>query len=527
MFLTRYATLTLLVIFLLGAVPTQAQARPLSMKPQVSSRVPNRGGKISRAFRKLVPLKIRRLKLVASLHNKIKGQKPDLLVLSDLHIGEGKVGPKREYSALEDFRVDKHFEKFTGYILKRQQRTGRKLELVLAGDTMDFLKIQTPPQGKQWPSDRKDRDTAPNEKIAVLKAQRIVQEHPRFFASLGKMLQAGHKVVLLPGNHDQELNFQGVQRVFRKAMQEHAPRAKSSQVKFNSWVHVLGKAMVEHGQRYDSINNLSNQLHPFISVDGDTRLRSAAGNYMVAHVVNPMKESIQGFDHMKPSLMSTLKVGWHLPKALSRMGHLAGQMADHGGPPTAADATVQKAGHNKALDQTFTREMARTMGKNLRVLGKGKVSRTELQARVREFDHLAAEPYMEQLDFKGGKLRRRLSLLKPSQLKRWTRYLTLNNTLEQGQDFAIKELGFDVHLSGHTHHGSVNRQDQGARSTYRVDTGTWTPHGAGKRVERGAVLTFAEVRQDKHNTGVRLRRWAPEKGYPVAFPGRPAAVEAK
>ena len=496
-------------------------------QPKVPAKVVRGPGKISRALTRLVPLRIRRSRLVSKIRAKIRGQKPDLLVVSDLHLGEGKVGPKREYSALEDFRVDRHFEKFTGYILKRQQRTGRKLELVLAGDTMDFLKVATPPAGKQWPTERQDRDTAPNEKIAVLKAQRIVQEHPRFFASLGKLLKEGHKVVILPGNHDQELNFQGVQRVIRKAMLENAPGARASQVKFNSWTHVQGRAMVEHGQRYDSINNMSNQLHPFKTVNGDKRLRSPAGSYMVSHVVNPMKESIQGFDHMKPSFMSALKVGWHLPKALKRVSHLAGQMADHGGPPEGADARVQSAEHTRALNKTLTRDMSNTLAKNLKALGKGSVGKSELRARIKEFDGLSPQPYMEQLDFKGGKLRRRLSLLKPSQLKRWTSYLTLNNTLKDGQEFAFKEFGVDVHLSGHTHHPSVKSEDQGSRRTYRVDTGTWTPHGSSKKVQRGAELTFAEVRQDKHQTTVRLRRWAPEKHYPVAYPGRPTTDEAK
>ena len=516
---SRYLAPVLLAAFLLGVAPGLAQARPrpLTQKPLANSYRPD--GKIMKVIKKLVPLRIRRTSLARKLQNRIKGIKPDLVVVSDLHIGEGKVGPDRKYSALEDFRVGKHFDKFASYLVSRQQRTGRKMEFVLAGDTMDFLKVRNPPEGKSWPTDRKDRDTAPNETVAVLKAERIVQAHPGFFASLGKLLQAGHKVVLLPGNHDQELHFKGVQQVLRRAMLDQAPGARSSQVKFNGWLHVVGKAMVEHGHRFDSINNMSSQLHPFTKVDGEIRLRSAAGSYMVSQVVNPMKESIQGFDHMKPGLRSAWEVGRHLPKALKRVGNLMGQMADHGGPPTSADSVDQQAGHHKALEQAFTRQMAREVGKNLKAQGKGSVGRAELMRRVREFDGLSAEPYMEQLDFKGGKIRRRLMLLKPSQLKRWTRYLTLNNTTDLGKEYAITKLGFDVHMSGHTHNPGVAQEVRGRRGTYQVDTGTWMPRKSGGTESQDGSLTYAEVRQDRRYTGVRLRRWAPDRGYPVAFPG--------
>ena len=210
------------------------------------------------------------------------------------------------------------------------------------------------------------------------------------------------------------------------------------------------------------------------------------------------------------------------------MGDLMGQMADHGGPPTRADARVQTAGHLKAMDQAFTREMARQVRKNLKSQGKGAPGRSALMRLVRKFDGLAAEPYMEQLDFKGGKIRRRLSLLKPSQLQRWTRYLTLNNTTDQGKEFAITKLGMDVHVSGHTHLAAQKGEARNRRGTYQVDTGTWMPIKKGGKVDSEGSLTYAEVRQDKQYTGVRLRRWAPEKGYPVAYQeGRQSTVDSR
>ncbi len=91
-----------MVMALLGAAPIQVEARPRTVKPRIAAKQLQRS-KISRVLMKLIPRGIRHSKLVRGLQAKIRGLKPDLLVVSDFHLGEGKVGAKRDYSALEDF----------------------------------------------------------------------------------------------------------------------------------------------------------------------------------------------------------------------------------------------------------------------------------------------------------------------------------------------------------------------------------------------------------------------------------------
>src|SRR5262245_35090493 len=85
---------------------------------------------------------------------------PNGWVVSDLHLGEGVS------SALEDFHGDEWFSDFVDYVVERDLVRGREpAPLILLGDTFDFLKVVTPPEGEEFPKEgpmsTNERDISP------------------------------------------------------------------------------------------------------------------------------------------------------------------------------------------------------------------------------------------------------------------------------------------------------------------------------------------------------------------------------
>jgi hypothetical protein len=109
-----------------------------------------------------------------------------MVILSDLHLGEGKVDGA--WSKREQFRAQQHFDDMVSYLLRRQARAGgRRLKLVLAGDTIDFLVVTHPPRGEQWADRTPKRDYSPTAATALRKLRRVAQEHGPFFRSVSRV----------------------------------------------------------------------------------------------------------------------------------------------------------------------------------------------------------------------------------------------------------------------------------------------------------------------------------------------------
>jgi len=116
-----------------------------------------------------------------------------------------------------------------------------KLELIIAGDFIDFLAI---PPNKAWTGDAVE---------AVQKLRNTIND-PRFtkvFSSLARLVSCGVYLTILLGNHDTELVLPPVQDEFLRDI-----NAMSHQVSFidDGRAYRVGRALIEHGNRYDGAN---------------------------------------------------------------------------------------------------------------------------------------------------------------------------------------------------------------------------------------------------------------------------------
>lgn len=180
----------------------------------------------------------------------------DLYVISDLHMGRGKNPATGRFYSLETFFYDDDFFRFCDHICTESEGRGRRLKLVLNGDVFDFLRVEADPSAQAWP--QHGPATTPN--VVSKLAAEILAGHPRFADGLALVLARGHEVVMLPGNHDQAVQWTGVQQATRSAVAGWLARREQTEaierLQFKQWFYYEpGRIWLEHGCQYDPENS--------------------------------------------------------------------------------------------------------------------------------------------------------------------------------------------------------------------------------------------------------------------------------
>jgi len=182
----------------------------------------------------------------------------DLVVVSDLHLGRGRNPETGRYHGLEAFFYDEDFHRFCAWLCRDAEQNGREFKLILNGDTFDFLRIE--PEESEWehPGERHRAAFSPAVAAAVL--ERILEGHPTFVDALALVLQAGREVIVLPGNHDAELQWEPVREELREVLLRRlrartdgaAAQQAAARLVFRPWFHhEPGRVWIEHGGQYD------------------------------------------------------------------------------------------------------------------------------------------------------------------------------------------------------------------------------------------------------------------------------------
>jgi UDP-2,3-diacylglucosamine pyrophosphatase LpxH len=410
-------------------------------------------------------------------------QHPDLVVLADLHMGEGQV--RGRISDREHFTFDREFADLVQHLVRRQKRAGgRKLQLVLAGDTFDFWFVSRPPSGERWLDKGVRRDYRPTERDAQQKLRRIWQEHLSFFGALRELLAAGHDVVFLAGNHDQEINFPGV----RQALQEMlATRGLRGRLRFERWIELEGGALVEHGQRYDPLNSLEYVLAPFRQGRRNLRLRPSAGTFFVTDLLS---RRLKG----KRPTGEGMGLVWDLAKSMRpHVRSFLAQMLDRAGP---LDPEVKKeiAEEHQHRLRRLARELHPTINKTRSRWGKGPLDSDSVLARLSTFDEKQATPILRRSKrTRASRFWRAMALSRPI----FSSLVRPPQTVASGQAFALENLA-DVMVVGHTHNAYHYQVEIDGRTKQLANPGTWA---------KPESLTYVEVRQTRKRPRVRLKRW--------------------
>ncbi len=198
-------------------------------------------------------------------------QECNLLVVSDLHLSEGRHGDTKKFSRHEDFFFDEEFARFLAHYQDRTRWNGAPWHLVVNGDFLDFLQVVTiDGANPELRSDPK-YGLACGEAETVFKIGRIASGHRRVFEALARFVSAGNLLTIVKGNHDVEFHYAGVQRALLGELQKAAERAQRGatlppqSVLFAEWFHYeKGLVWIEHGNRYEGVNSFRCWLAPLL-----------------------------------------------------------------------------------------------------------------------------------------------------------------------------------------------------------------------------------------------------------------------
>jgi UDP-2,3-diacylglucosamine pyrophosphatase LpxH len=206
----------------------------------------------------------------------------NILILSDLHLGEDLAPTASEATRLHVDMVERQLVQFLRHYTRRRE-DGRPWRLIFNGDLIDFLAITIGPEHPDFaflsarpsPEEHKYglRRTA---RSAVAVVEAVTRRHAEVFRALARFLARGNRLDIVSGNHDAELGWPAVQAAFRTGVarawssspEAQRPDAVSGddlarEVEFHPWFfYQPGAIWIEHGHQYDECCSFEHLLDP-------------------------------------------------------------------------------------------------------------------------------------------------------------------------------------------------------------------------------------------------------------------------
>lgn len=209
------------------------------------------------------------------------------VVISDIHLANGQPDMISNPAILTQFiaQLPQIFPVDTG--------TREQLELIIAGDFIDYLNIQ---EYAAWTA---DPDVAVRKLLDVTDRSQFAP----VFDALAQHVGRGHRLTILLGNHDVELALPQVQAALLGRL-----GASPHDVHYvmDGRAYRLGRALIEHGNRYDDANaNDWTGLRAIVSAlsrgePAPVELEVSAGSKLVIKVVNPLKDTYPFVNLLQP-----------------------------------------------------------------------------------------------------------------------------------------------------------------------------------------------------------------------------------
>jgi len=209
------------------------------------------------------------------------------LVVSDLHLADVEDhldGWKRHKSSawVYDAELDDMVRSFEARL-----SPGDTFTLVMNGDVFDFDLVTAIPDAPTFPVRPIEHEYGLDATAAksAWKLGRILDDHPRFVALLARTIAAGHRLVVVIGNHDRELWFEEVAAVLRTRVHEAiaaidpAPATPRGELLVEPWFYyVPGEVFIEHGHQYDYYTSFRYNLEPVVERHGEVHIALSSGN---------------------------------------------------------------------------------------------------------------------------------------------------------------------------------------------------------------------------------------------------------
>lgn len=225
------------------------------------------------------------------------------LVVSDLHLGAGRVLEDGRLNLLEEFYFDEKFSEFLHYYTTGQWAEYH-VELVLNGDIFNFL--QTDYKGFFL--------TVITEGVTLDQIKRIVKGHPIFFQALREFVAKGNDVTFVVGNHDQGMLWPAVRNYLNEVI-------NGTQIKYKNIVYYFDGVHIEHGNMHEASNRVDPRKF-FLKKDlPEPILNLPFGSYFFIECVMKLKQYVPHVDKVRP-FQSMIKWGFVFQTWFTLMGCL-------------------------------------------------------------------------------------------------------------------------------------------------------------------------------------------------------------
>ena len=204
------------------------------------------------------------------------------LVVSDLHLGVGRVLESGQLNSLEEFYFDERFAEFL-HFYSTGEYADCEAELILNGDILNFLQVDF--KGHYL--------TVITEGITLEKLKRVVKGHPLFFQSIRDFAaREGCTVTYVVGNHDQGMLW--------PLAREYLNEVLGVSVRYKNLVYFFDGVHIEHGHMHEAANRVDPRRF-FLKKDlAEPILNLPFGSHFFLEFVLKIKHSYPHVDKIRP-----------------------------------------------------------------------------------------------------------------------------------------------------------------------------------------------------------------------------------
>ncbi len=204
------------------------------------------------------------------------------LVLSDLHLGLGRLLEDGRSNHLEEFYFDEKFREFVEYYTKGKY-ADYEIEIILNGDIFNFIQVDY----------RGHFLSVITEDISLEKFQNIAKGHKIFFDTL-KRFAADPKNVIsyVVGNHDQGMLWPKVRNCFDELLE--------TKVIYKNIVYYFDGVHIEHGHMHEAANRIDPRKFYIKKNLPEPILNLPFGSYFFLDFVLKIKQKHPHVDKVRP-----------------------------------------------------------------------------------------------------------------------------------------------------------------------------------------------------------------------------------
>lgn len=204
------------------------------------------------------------------------------IVVSDMHLGKGRLLVGGALNSLEEFYFAEKFSEFLGYYTTGDYKDCQ-VELILNGDIFNFLQVDF----------RGHFLTVLTEGVCVSILKSIIEGHPQFFKALSEFAAIeGNQITYIVGNHDQGM--------FWPATRAQLDQAVGKKVRFRNLVYYFDGVHIEHGHMYEAANRLETKRFFLKKNLPEPILNLPLGSHFFVEFVLKIKEVWPYVDKIRP-----------------------------------------------------------------------------------------------------------------------------------------------------------------------------------------------------------------------------------